>query len=182
MDGIELIMQRRSSGQLTEPAPTGEALQQILQAALTVPDHGALHPWQLLLAEGEGRQRLGELLAGAAERFGEKPEQIDKARTAPLRAPLVITVVAKVVVHPKVPAMEQELSAGCAVYAMQLAAEQLGFGSIWRSGPYMFDRHLHRALGLAEQDQIVGFLYLGTAASEMTTVRRPALEGFVRYL
>lgn len=182
MDALDLLLQRHSIGQLVAPAPAGELLQQILQAGVTVPDHGALHPWQFLLAEGEGRNRLGDLLAAAAERFGEKPEVIDKARQAPLRAPLVITVVAKVVVHPKVPAMEQLLSAGCAVYAMELAANRLGFGAIWRSGPFMFDRHLHRALGLAEQDQIVGFLYLGTPGGQPVTPRRPAVESFVRYL
>ncbi len=37
-------------------------------------------------------------------------------------APLIITVVARCEDHPKVPRWEQEMSAGCAVMAMQMAA------------------------------------------------------------
>ena len=54
------------------------------------------------------------------------------------------------------------MTAGCAVMAMQMAAVALGFSGIWRSGWPMFDRGLHEALGLGHDDQIVGFLYLGT--------------------
>jgi len=48
------------------------------------------------------------------------------------------------------------------VLAMQLAAQAQGFGGVWRSGWLMYDRGFHSDLGLAEADQIVGFLYLGT--------------------
>lgn len=41
---------------------------------------------------------------------------------------------------------------------------------IWRSGWPMFDRALHDALDLGPDDQIVGFLYLGTP----TIVPKPA--------
>ena len=95
---------------------------------------------------------------------------------------MVITVVAKVQPHNKVPEFEQHLSAGCAVMAMQMAAQAQGFGGMWRSGPLMYSRALHEALGLAEQDQIVGFLYLGTPA---TALRQPTLVAsadFVRWL
>ena len=51
--------------------------------------------------------------------------------------------------------------------AMQMAAQALGFGGIWKSGWFMYDRGLHRDLGLADQDQIVGFLYLGTPQREL---------------
>lgn len=59
---------------------------------------------------------------------------IEKARNAPFRAPLIITVVAKCEENHKVPVWEQEMSAGCAVMAMQMAAIAQGFNGIWRSG------------------------------------------------
>ena len=70
---------------------------------------------------------------------------------------------------------EQHLSAGCAVMAMQMAAVALGFGGIWRSGWPLFDRGLHTALDLAAEDQIVGFLYLGTP-SRAPSGPLPALD------
>ena len=180
MDALSLLLHRQSIAQLQEPAPCGETLEQILQAGLRAPDHGALHPWLFLVAEGDGRQRLGDLLAEVACARGMDPDDIEKARKAPLRAPLVITVVARVQHHDKVPPLEQQLSAGCAAMAMQMAAQAQGFGGIWRSGPLMYSRKLHELLGLNERDQIVGFLYLGTPA---TSLRIPSFANsadFVR--
>lgn len=153
-----------------------------MQAGLRAPDHGHLQPFEFLIAEGDGLIRLGDRLAAAATEDGMTEDTILRAKQMPQRAPMVITVVAKTKVHEKVPKLEQELSAGCAVMAMQMAAQAQGFGGIWRSGPLMFSRALHELLDLSEQDQIVGFLYLGTPA---TTLREPSLvksENFTRWL
>ena len=182
MDALSLLLHRQSIAQLQEPAPCGETLEQILQAGLRAPDHGALHPWLFLVAEGDGRQRLGDLLAEVAQARGMAPDDIEKARTAPLRAPLVITVVARVQHHDKVPPLEQQLSAGCAAMAMQMAAQALGFGGIWRSGWFIFDRLIHQGLGLHESDQIVGFLYLGTPVTTPKPPRPLVSDAFTRYL
>lgn len=179
---LSLLLTRSSCSLLQAPAPNGEALEHILQAGLRAPDHGHLQPFQFLLAEGEGLTRLGALLAESARADGAADEVIERATQMPLRAPLVITVVAKVTPHNKVPDLEQHLSAGCAVMAMQMAAQALGFGGIWRSGPLMYSRKLHALLGLNEQDQIVGFLYLGTPA---TSLRIPSFVNsadFVRWI
>ena len=182
MDALSLLLHRQSIAQLQEPAPCGEVLERILQAGLRAPDHGALHPWQFLLAQGDGRQRLGELFAEVALAREMSPDAIEKARKAPLRAPLVITVVARIQPHDKVPPLEQQLSAGCAVMAMQMAAQAQGFGGIWRSGWFIFVRLIHQGLGLNESDQIVGFLYLGTPATTPKPPRSLASDAFIRYL
>lgn len=179
---LHLLLNRSSCGLLQAPAPSGDVLEHIFQAGLRAPDHGHLQPFEFLIAEGEGLSRLGELLADAAQKDGSPEETVARAKQMPLRAPMVITVVAKVKPHEKVPALEQELAAGCAVMAMQMAAQAQGFGGIWRSGPLMFSRALHDSLGLSERDQIVGFLYLGTPA---TTLREPTLvnsQKFTRWL
>ena len=179
---LSLLLTRSSCGLLQAPAPSGEALEHILQAGLRAPDHGHLQPFQFLLAKGEGLNRLGALLAESAKQDGAAEEAIERATQMPLRAPLVITVAARVQPHNKVPAFEQHLSAGCAVMAMQMAAQAQGFGGIWRSGPLMYSRKLHELLRLNEQDQIVGFLYLGTPA---TSLRIPSFVNsaeFVRWI
>ncbi|MGL4207566.1 MAG: NAD(P)H nitroreductase [Aeromonadaceae bacterium] len=182
MEALTLLLERNSMAQLQAPGPDERQLEVILQAGLRAPDHGGLHPWCFLLAQGEGRVRLGQHLAAAARRHGESPDAIEKAANAPLRAPLVITVVAKTQHHPKVPVLEQQLSAGCAVMAMQLAAQAQGLGGIWRSGWAMFDRGLHHDLGLGEEEQIVGFLYLGTPAGEPKRLRPLESLSFVRQI
>jgi len=63
---------------------------------------------------------------------------------------------------PKVPAIEQRLSAGCAAQALLLAAEASGYSGIWRTGDATFDRNVMAALGLEANEDIVALVYLGT--------------------
>ncbi|NHI01493.1 NAD(P)H nitroreductase [Oceanimonas sp. MB9] len=181
MDALELLLNRHSNPRLVDPAPAGEQLDILFRAALRAPDHAALTPWEFIVFEGEQRRALGEVLAAAAQAQGESEDAINKARNAPLRAPMVITVVAKVKEHDKVPRLEQELSAGCALMAMQMAAQSQGFSGIWRTGWFAFDRGVHRDLGLESQDQIVGFLYLGTPEVEVRKLPERDPAQFVRH-
>ena len=164
MDALKLLLERRSCHALQAPAPSGVALEAILCAGLRVPDFQSLRPYEFLIAEGEGLDRLGAMMAQAARVAGKSDDVIARAARMPHRAPLVITVAARHRSSRVVRPLEQHLSAGCAVMAMQMAAVAQGFAGIWRSGWLMFDRTLHQRLGLADDDQIVGFLYLGTQA------------------
>ncbi|MCS2172614.1 NAD(P)H nitroreductase [Scandinavium sp. TWS1a] len=180
MDALELLVNRRSASRLAEPAPEGETLENILRAGLRAPDHGTLQPWQFFVIEGEGRERFSQLLEKGAVNAGQDDKAIDKARNAPFRAPLIIAVVAKCTPDHKVPVWEQEMSAGCAVMAMQMAAVAQGFNGIWRSGPLTESPVVREGLQCREQDKIVGFLYLGTPQLKAsTTVSIPDTTPFV---
>ncbi|MGM0521870.1 MAG: nitroreductase family protein, partial [Pseudomonadota bacterium] len=151
MDALTLLHQRSSMGKLMAPAPSSEQLKSIYQAALRAPDHNELRPWRFIEFSGEGRERLGELFAEAE--FQEDPHASDTtlgaARKKPLRAPMLIAVVAKVTPDvPKVPKIEQVISAGCAAHGILLAAHALGFGAMWRSGKYAFDPVVRKGLRL----------------------------------
>jgi len=164
MSTLEALLARNSHARLIEPGPDSEALDAILRAGLRAPDHGRLRPWHFVLVEGERREILGQAFAKS---FGlsnpeATPQELDKARNAPLRAPLIIAGLVKPQEHPKVPRVEQVAAVACALHGMLLAAETLGFGGIWRTGPYARDPLIIRELGGAPADEIVGFLYLGT--------------------
>ncbi|MEA1064874.1 NAD(P)H nitroreductase [Erwinia sp. HR93] len=181
MDALELLINRRSASRLAEPAPTGEALENILRAGMRAPDHGTLQPWRFFLIEGDGLARFSALLQQAAQARNLDEKAQEKARTAPFRAPLIITVVAHCETHHKVPIWEQELSAGCAVMAMQMAAAAQGFNGIWRSGIWTDDPQVRAGFDCREQDKIVGFLYLGTPQLKAsTTVSVPDMTPFIR--
>jgi hypothetical protein len=60
---------------------------------------------------------------------------------------LVVAVATRYQAHPKVPKLEQELSAGCALMAMQMAAQAQGFNGIWRSGWFIFDEGINQGAG-----------------------------------
>lgn len=164
MDALTLLNNRNSEPKLSEPAPDTDTLHKILGAALRAPDHGRLHPWRFLLIIGKSRYRLGELFGEAlrARDPEASPDQIKKSQEAPLRAPIVVTVIARLQDHPKVPKVEQLLSAGCAAHSILLAAQALGFGAIWRTGDNCYDPHVKTGLGLEENEEIVGYIYVGS--------------------
>ncbi|MCA2015476.1 NAD(P)H nitroreductase [Vibrio tritonius] len=182
MDALELLLNRRSMAKLEGPAPEGKALENIIRAGLRAPDHGNLTPWRFVIAQGSGLQKLSAILVKAAEMDKSDEAVITKVKNAPFRAPMVITVIAKVTPHVKVPAIEQHLSAGCAVQAMQMAAVAQGFQGIWRSGNWMFHPEVRAAFGVEGEDEIVGFLYLGTPMGSAMPVPTRSLGDFVEYL
>ena len=90
MDALELLVNRRSASRLTEPAPAGEQLENILRAGLRAPDHGTLQPWHFFVIEAEGRDRFSQILEQGAVAAGQDEKGIEKARSAPFRAPMIM--------------------------------------------------------------------------------------------
>ncbi len=182
MDALTLLLNRRSASRLTTPAPNNQQLEAILQAGMRAPDHGALKPWHFVVMKEDGIERFSQLLHKAAVVSQLGAEVEEKAKNAPFRAPLIITVIAKVKAHPKVPEWEQIVAAGCCVQAMQMAAVAQGYSGIWRSGSWTHDPVVRAGLGCGEHDHIVGFLYLGTPVLKAPTTVSPAdLTDFVTY-
>jgi nitroreductase len=164
MEAIEALTTRVSGAKLIEPAPDELELHTILSAALRAPDHGRLRPWRFIVVKGDARDRLGDLMASALQKRhpDATPAQIEKEKSKPLRAPLVLVVAAKVDQANHIPAIEQILSAGAAAQNVMVAAYAMGFGCAWKTGEAAYDPEIKAAFGLAPTDAIVGFLYLGT--------------------
>ena len=181
MEALDLLLNRRSVGKLSAPAPEGKALENIIRAGLRAPDHAGLTPWRFVISQGKGLNKLSDILVKAAVADNSEDAVVEKLKNAPFRAPMVITVIAKVTPHEKVPALEQYLSAGCAVQAMQMAAVAQGFQGFWRSGPWMFHPEVHKAFGLEGEDEIVGFLYLGSPVGTPMKVPERDLSKFVEF-
>ncbi|VXC62167.1 putative NAD(P)H nitroreductase YdjA [Pseudomonas sp. 8Z] len=182
MEALDALFNRVSVPRLVAPAPTAEQRQALFRAALRAPDHGQLRPWRFLTVEGEARQRMGELFAEALNiaDADASPEALNKARGMPLRAPLLVVVIACVQVHPKVPESEQVIAAGCAAHGMLLAAHAQGIGAVWRTGDMAYDAHVAKGLGLSADERIVAYLYLGTPERELRRAPELAAEDFVR--
>lgn len=180
---LPLLCTRNSAPRLCEPGPSPDELEQLFKAALRAPDHAWLRPWRFLCVEGERREALGELLKAALQQRDPAADAkaLEKARLAPLRAPLVIVVVARLSDHPKVPHSEQRLSAGCAAHSILLAAEALGYAGIWRTGAAAFDPQVMTGLGLDATEEITGFLYLGSRDGPAKNLPNLDPEDFVRH-
>ena len=178
---IDLLLQRNSSPRLVPPAPDAAQRELMFRAALRAPDHAWLRPWRFLTIEGERRDEFGQLLADCLLRLDPSADEAarNKALKAPLRAPLLVVVLAAITEHPKIPAREQRLSAGCAAQAILLAAEALGYAGIWRTGNAAYDPGVIAALGGAPNEEIIGFLYIGTRDGSAKKLPTMSPEDFV---
>ena len=180
----DYLLTRRSVGIafLKEPGPTPAELELILTIGTRGPDHGKITPWRLVVIEGEARQQAGERLAEIAARNnpGLDAAGLDIERQRFLPAPLTIGVISSPQEHPKVPEMEQLLSAGNVAFNLLHAAHALGFAASWVTRWYAFDAEAAAMLGAEEGERFVGFVHIGTPTAVIEDRPRPALSEVVR--
>jgi nitroreductase len=106
-----------------------------VEAAATVADHGRLHPWRLIELRGTDRE--------------------------PLRAPLLIAVVTVHHESVKVAEWEQDAAAAGVAHTLSLLLDEAGWGVIWRTGPLTRSLAVSELHGLAANEKLLGWLYVG---------------------
>ena len=175
---LAFLLSRRSRPpkSLGGPAPEGDALDEILTAALRVPDHGALEPWRLIVLGPEARAAMA-----AAIRASDRPEaDRDKASAIWDTSPLCVAVIESPVESDKAPAVEQTYSTGAVCAALVNAALAAGWGAGWVTGWPSHDAALMRdALGLAPHERVAGFVHIGTGGATPPERPRPDLAAKV---
>ncbi len=181
MNSTDLLLNRQSNPFLCDPAPANDDLHKILSAGMRVPDHGGLLPWHFTIVEGEGLQKLSEIFVNAVKLKTDDQAKIEKTTKMPFRAPMIIVVSTKYVEH-KVPKQEQLVSAGCSVHAMQMMAYSLGFGAMWRTGDLSYNNSVKYALNIDLNDDIVGYLYVGSEKKQLPTKPVKPYDNHVTYL
>ena len=183
MDAIENLLSRNSPRELTTPIPSKEDMSEIYQAALRAPDHAWLRPSRFIQVTGKGLDKLSELYANfAAKHLNDvTPLQLEKYKSAPYRAPMVIVLVTKVAEHPKVPEIEQILSTATAAQNILLALHAKNYAGIWRTGKLAFNQKMLESFNLSPDHRIIGYLYVGTPTGIMKTIPSLDLESFVTY-
>ena len=166
---------------LTDPAPDETQLKQIIKIAMSAPDHGRLHPYRFISIRGEGRNRLSDLFGRAVLRRNPQvgAEYLKKQKDKPLRSPLIVVVVANLIESPKIPQIEQMLSAGAAAHNILLASNVLGFGSVWLTGDNAYDDLVRSELEVAANEKIIGFIYLGTPQLNIPPRPVPRVDNFL---
>lgn len=165
---LEAVRARRSWSKVTEVAPTRAELLVLVSAAGRVADHSSLRPWRLIELRGEDRVRLG---AAIAETQGDT-----EPSPKPLRAPLLIAVVASYRRSEKVPRWEQEAVASGVAHVLSLLLDEAGWGVIWRTGSYTRSEAVARAHGLGEDEELLGWLYVGGKPAGARPGRRKIVD------
>ena len=175
--GLTLLATRRSGMAwfMGEPGPSVQQVDQLLELAVRVSDHGKLEPWRFIVIEGQAQGKLGDILVERwKEVYPETGDEVaEKQRGSFSVAPTVIAVVSSPVEHEKIPQIEQTLSAGAVCHNILLGATAMGYSAQWLSGWAAFDRPVLEKLGLSDTESIAGFMFIGTAKKPTPDRPRP---------
>lgn len=168
---LEAIHSRRSIGKVTDEQPPRELIQQMLDAAVTAPNHHMTEPWRFFVLTGSARNRLGEALVEERLSQEEDPDSVpekvlDKIRAKPLRAPVIIAAAVQPKPGTKIWEVEEICATAAAIQNMLLAGDSLGLATMWRTGDPAYSEPVKRFFGLDEDDTLLGMIYVGYAETE----------------
>ncbi|MBP2001556.1 nitroreductase [Paenibacillus shirakamiensis] len=167
MNVSEAIRSRRSIGKVKQDEIPQATIEAILEAGIWAPNHRLTQPWRFFVLRGEGRNVLGEAMADIAlESIEDKnSEEAVKARETalqrPLRAPVIITVAVSPSDKTGVVELEEYGAVFSAIQNMLLEIHAQGLGAVWRTGDPTYHAKMNEHFGLAPQDKVLGFIYLG---------------------
>ena len=184
-----LIRNRRSIyPEMYSPEPVDDhIIQQMLENANWAPNHGMTQPWSFRVFTGQGLEKLGTFqsnlykeITTAKNEFQEK--KYEKLKTKPLQASHVISIGMRRNHKHKVPVIEEIEAVACAVQNMYLTAEAYGIGCYWGSGGITYYEEAKPFFGLEEEDQLLGFLYIGTIKGKKPDGKRKPIQQYVSWV
>ena len=149
------MLARRSRARVVgDDAPDRAELLALLEAAATVADHGGIAPWRVVELRANARLDLGRALAEGEGRAGSVSDK-------PLRAPLLLAVIASRRPSPKAPDWEQDATAAGVAHALTLLLDEAGWGVIWRTGGATRSEPVRILHNLGPNEDLLGWLYVG---------------------
>lgn len=160
---LDRLFHRRSAPAptLTAPGPSSAEIDLLIRIGLRVPDHGKIGPWRIVRFTTEAKAKLVEALVVLAQ---SQPEA-KKAEVALLKMstpPEMLLVVSSPVQPHKIPLWEQQLSAAAICQNLLIAAGAMGYGANWITDWYSYDAEAKALMGLGPDENVAGFIYLGT--------------------
>ena len=179
---LSLLRTRRSGKprDLIAPGPDEGQLRAILEIALRTPDHGKLAPWRFVIVPQHRRDILAQLLESAYR--AEKPDagrlELEAMHQFAHQAPTLVIALSAPVAGSKIPAWEQELSAGAAIMNLLHASHALGFAAGWLTGWPAYNEDVRASFATGDE-KIAGFVFIGTPGKPQEERPRPDYDKIV---
>ncbi|MEA2226596.1 MAG: hypothetical protein QOF29_3167 [bacterium] len=169
MDLEEAIRGRRTHKAYgSEPVPR-ETLDELFDLARWAPNHNLTNPWRFRVLGAAALERLKEA-AG--------PEAAGKLD----RAPTLVAVSAVQSATDPVQDEEDLYAAATAAYIVLLAAHGRGLAGYWRTPAVLRTPEGSAALGIGDDERVLGLLYLGPPRQERDAPERAPTGAVVTYL
>jgi nitroreductase len=145
------------------PDPVDRAtLDELFELARWAPNHHLTNPWRFRVL---GPGALERLKAAAGQEAAGKLD----------RAPTLVAV-------SSAGDEEDRDATAVAAYIVLLAAHARGLASYWRTPAVLLTPEGRAAVGIEDDEQVLGLLHLGHPRQEQRVPERAPTEAFVRYL
>jgi nitroreductase len=165
----EVVRDRRTTKAFGAEPVDRATIEELLELARWAPNHHLTNPWRFRVIGPAALQRL-KAAAGA-----EAAGKLD-------RAPTLIAVGAIQGGADPVADEEDLLATGCAAYIVLLGAQERGLASYWRTPAVLRTPEGRAALGVTDDEHLIGLLHLGHSRQERRAPEREPLASVVTWL
>ncbi len=177
----QAILSRRSHKMFRGDAVPDEDLKHLLELAIWAPNHKFTEPWRFTVLP---KRSFGALLYAL-----EVSADTEKARSKLHKLRDIIdgaggAIAVRQVRSPDNPERDLEDYAACAIACqhIQLGAWERGWASYWTTSAGFIGGSLADFWHAAPDERLVGVIFLGKAALEMTAVRRHPVDSLAVWL
>jgi nitroreductase len=167
---LEEAIRSRRTHKAYGPEPVARAtLEELFELARWAPNHNLTNPWRFRVV---GPQALARLKAAAG------PEAAAKLDRAPTLVAVSVTQTGEDPVRDE----EDLIAASLAGYIVLLAAHGRGLAGYWRTPEVLRTGEGRAALGVPDDERLIGLLYLGPPRQEREPPERAPTGDVVTYL
>ncbi len=143
-------------------------IQQLLELADWAPTHAHTEPWRFVVFANNA---IKEFCQDHAEMYKRHAQKFETAKYEKLlhnadKASHIIAVCMKRGSNPKITFMEEVCATAAAVQNILLGASSLQIAALWSTGGLTYHAAMKNYLGLKDEDQMIGLLYLGYSDKE----------------
>jgi nitroreductase len=169
MDVETAIRTRRTHKAYGREPVARETLDELFELARWAPNHNLTNPWRFRVVGPSALERLKDA-AG--------PESAGKLD----RAPTLVAVSSATSAGDPVQDEEDRYATATAAYIVLLAAHARGLAGYWRTPAVLRTDEGRAALGIPDDEHVLGLLYLGTPRQDRDAPERAPAGEIVTYL
>jgi nitroreductase len=169
MDVEQAIRSRRTHKAYGGEPVAPETIRDLVELARWAPNHHLTNPWRFRVVGPQALERLKD--AAGPERAGKLA-----------RAPTLIAV--SYVRSPEDPTADEEdlLATAVAAYIVLLGAHARGLAAYWRTIGLLHEAAGLAALGIDEDERVIGLLHLGPPRAEQRVPERRPVDEVLDFL
>ncbi len=153
-----------------------ETIDQLLHLADWAPTHGRTEPWRFFVYTGTALQAFCEqhaqLYWDNTPEESRNPTTFDNLKHMGDKASHLVIAVMQRGANPKIPVLEEIAATSAAIQNVLLGATALDIATIWNTGGMALKPAMKAQLQLQEEDQVMGFIYMGYTDEQVKEGKR----------